>query len=813
MDGLLLLVAIIVLIFFLAFTRASIRTASGSIITLLAIFSMWGSISLIWLVPAWILFLFLTVLLNIPSIRKKLVSDHFYSLARKLVPSMSSTEKEALEAGSVWWDAELFSGYPDWKKLLSYPAPKISAEEQAFIDGPVEELCGMLDDWQITEELQDLPQEVWDFIKKNGFFGMIIPKKYSGLQFSAHAHSAVIMKLASRSVTAAVTVMVPNSLGPAELLLNYGSEDQKDYYLPRLASGEEVPCFALTGPEAGSDAASMPDSGVVCRGDYGDKKDVLGLRLNWDKRYITLAPLATVLGLAFKIYDPDHLVKDKKMAGITLALIPTNLPGITIGSRHYPLNSVFQVGPTWGKDVFIPMDHIIGGPKMAGGGWQMLMECLSVGRSVSLPALSTGSAKLAARVIGAYSRVRKQFKLPIGKFEGVEEKLARIAGNAYVIDAARTLTTTGVDLGEKPSVISAIAKYNLTERAREIINDAVDIQGGAAICMGPRNLLARIYQSLPISITVEGSNILTRNLIVFGQGAIRCHPYLVKEMGAVSDSNQERGKSDFDKALWGHMGLVISNAVRSFLMGVTGSRITTVPGSKFSKHYFRHLTRMSAAFALVADASSLLLGGALKKKERLSARLADIFSQLYLASAALKRFENQGNQQEDLPFLCWVCEDALHIMQTRFDEILRNFPDRFIARVLRFLVFPLGQTFSLPKDKLDHKMAGLILSPGPARDRLTEGIFLPKKNQKKKDEPLWKLEDALEKVINAEPIEKKIRDAERKGLLKAETSDKEIDEAVKVDVLTEKEAKLLRVASEARKEVIRVDDFPQKKRE
>jgi len=355
----------------------------------------------------------------------------------------------------------------------------------------------------------------------------------------------------------------------------------------------------------------------------------------------------------------------------------------------------------------------------------MLMECLSVGRSVSLPALSTGSAKLAARVIGAYSRVRRQFKLPIGKFEGVEERLARIAGNAYVIDAARTLTTTGVDLGEKPSVISAIAKYNLTERAREVINDAMDIQGGAAICMGPRNLLARIYQSLPISITVEGSNILTRNLIVFGQGAIRCHPYLVKEMGAVGDSNEERGKSDFDKAVWGHTGLVISNAVRSFLMGITGSRIANVPGSKFTKQYFRHLTRMSAAFALVADASSLLLGGALKKKERLSARLADIFSQLYLASAALKRFENEGSKEEDLPFLSWACEEALYISQTRLDEIMKNFPDPIISRLLRILVFPLGQPFSLPKDKLDHKVASLILYPGPARDSLTEGIFLP----------------------------------------------------------------------------------------
>lgn len=810
MDGLLLLLfPISVLILLLAFMRVSLRISTGSIAVLLIIFTVWGSISSAWLTFVWIIYLSSAAFLNIPFIRRKLASDNFYYVARKVVPSMSSTEKEALEAGSVWWDAELFNGKPDWDKLLNYPAPELSPEEQRFVDGPADELCRMLDDWQITDELQDLPQEVWDYIKQNGFFGMIIPKKYGGLGFSAYGHSSVIMKLASRSISAAVTVMVPNSLGPAELLLNYGTEKQKDHYLSRLASGEEVPCFALTGPEAGSDAASTPDIGVVGKGDYGGKKDVLGIQLNWDKRYITLAPLATVLGLAFKIYDPEQLLKGEKNIGITLALIPTDLPGITIGSRHYPLNSAFQVGPTWGKDVFVPLDNIIGGPAMAGNGWQMLMECLSVGRSVSLPALSTGSAKLAARLIGAYSRIRKQFKLPIGRFEGVEERLARIAGNTYLIDATRSLTATGVDLGEKPSVISAIAKYNLTERAREVINDTMDIQGGAGICMGPRNLTARIYQSLPISITVEGSNILTRSLIVFGQGAIRCHPYLVKEMGAVADSNEEHGKSSFDKALWGHTGFLVSNAVRSFLLGITGSRIAIAPGSKHTKSYFQHLTRMSSAFALVADVSLLLLGGALKKKERLSARLADIFSHLYLASAALKRFEDQGRPEEDLLLLRWVCEESLHIIQTRFDEILKNYPNYYVSRALRLLVFPLGQSFSRPKDRLDHKLAGLLLSPGAARDRLTDGIFLPKEEK----EPLWKLEDALVKVIKAEPIEKKVREAEKNGILKTEVLDtyKRIEEAFKVDVLNEEEAKLLRSAEEARKEVIRVDDFPPKK--
>lgn len=814
MDCFLLLFPVSLLLVLLIFTRTSLPVSTVSIAALLLFISMWGSISFSGLVLTWIMFLPMAVVLNVPSIRRKLLSDQFYHIAQKIIPSMSSTEREALEAGSVWWDAELFSGSPDWNKLINFPATKLNPDEQAFIDGPLEELCNMLDDWQITDKFQDLPPEVWDFIKQKGFFGMIIPKEYGGLEFSAHAHSTVIMKLASRSISAAVTIMVPNSLGPAELLLNYGTDKQKDYYLPRLAKAEEIPCFALTGPEAGSDAASTPDTGVVCRGDYGNKKDLLGLRLNWEKRYITLAPLSSLLGLAFKIHDPDHLLGDKINIGITLALIPTNLPGISIGTRHYPLNSAFQVGPTWGKDVFIPMEQLIGGPAMAGKGWQMLMECLSMGRSISLPALSAGSAKLASRVIGAYARIRKQFKLPIGRFEGVEEMLALIAGNSYLIAAARTLTTTGVDLGEKPSVISAIAKYNLTELTRKVINAAVDVQGGAAICMGPRNLLARIYQSLPISITVEGSNILTRNLIVFGQGAIRCHPYLVTEMEAVHDSNKERGKNKFDQALWGHMGLVLSNAVRSFLLGLLGSigpRITIFPGSKYTRPYFHHLTRMSAAFALVADASLLLLGGALKKKERLSARLADIFSNLYLASAALKRFEDQGRQEEDLPLLRWACEESLHNIQIGFDGILKNFPNSYISLVLRLLVFPLGQSFSKPNDRLDHKVADLILSAGPARDRLTNGIFLPKGDPKEDNEQLWKLEDALIKVIAAEPIEKTVREAVREGKLEAGISDKVMKEAVKLGILNEEEANLLRVAAEARTEVIRVDDFPQEK--
>jgi acyl-CoA dehydrogenase len=556
--------------------------------------TQWYAVSTTWLVADIIILLLVAASLNVPGFRRKLITGKLFSIFRKTMPTMSSTEEEALQAGTVWWDGELFSGNPDWKKLRSLPSPALTEREQAFINGPADELCRMLDDWQITEKLQDLPEEVWSFIKEKGFFGMIIPKKYGGLEFSTLAHSDVIMKLASRSVSAAVTVMVPNSLGPAELLLRYGTEKQKNHYLPRLASGEEIPCFALTGPQAGSDAASMPDTGVICRQDFNGQKDVLGILLNWDKRYITLGPIATVLGLAFKLYDPEHLLGNRENIGITLALIPTDTPGITIGSRHLPLDSAFLVGPNWGKDVFIPIEWIIGGPARAGEGWRMLMDCLAEGRSVSLPALSTGSGKLATRAVGGYSRIRKQFNMPIGRFEGVEEALARMGGYTYLIDSARLMTAMGVDLGEKPSVISAIAKYYLTEHSRKIINDAMDVQGGAAICLGPRNLLARIYQSTPIGITVEGANILTRSLIIFGQGAMRCHPFLLRELNAINNKDKKQGMMDFDKALIGHIGFIISNAVRSLLLGLTGSRIASVPGGPATKPYYRHLTRMSA---------------------------------------------------------------------------------------------------------------------------------------------------------------------------------------------------------------------------
>ncbi|MGD8937185.1 MAG: acyl-CoA dehydrogenase, partial [Thiogranum sp.] len=586
------------------------------------------------LTPVWLIFIPVAVVLCVPGVRRRLISTAAMRQFRRMMPAMSSTEREALEAGTTWWEADLFSGKPDWQKLLDYPRPALSAEEQAFVDGPVNELCGMIDDWKITEQLHDLPPPVWQFLKEHRFFGMIIPKAYGGLEFSAHGHSTVVMKIASRSITAAVTAMVPNSLGPAQLLLNYGTEEQKQYYLPRLASGEEIPCFALTGPDAGSDAAAMPDRGVVCRRTYAGEEQ-LGIRLNWEKRYITLGPVATVLGLAFKLYDPDHLLGEQEELGITLALIPTNTPGIDIGNRHFPLNQAFMNGPNRGRDVFIPLDRIIGGRARIGQGWRMLMECLADGRSISLPALSTGAGKLASRATGAYAAVRKQFKTPIGKFEGIAEVLGRIAGNAYVMDAARGLTTLAVDRGEKPSVASAIVKYHLTERMRDVIDDAMDVHGGRGICMGPRNYLARVYQAIPISITVEGANILTRSLIIFGQGALRCHPFLLKEMHAAQQGDVQA----FDRALFSHARALVGNLARAWFHGLTAARFARAPGEEAREaHFYRQLSRMAAVFAVTSEAALLTLGSTLKRRESLSARLGDALSHLYLASAALKRF-------------------------------------------------------------------------------------------------------------------------------------------------------------------------------
>jgi acyl-CoA dehydrogenase len=785
----------------LAYFRASLLVWTGGFAALLIIGMLHcGGFTGIW---AFALILFTTAALiaNVSIIRRAFIMRPLFLMFRRMFPSLSQTEREALEAGTVWWDSELFTGKPNWKKLLATPKPELTNDEQAFINGPVEELCGMLDDWKIVSSVHDLPPEVWQFIKEKGFFGMIIPKEYGGLGFSAIAHSQAIMKIASRSITASVTVMVPNSIGPAELLLRYGTEEQKKYYLPRLANGEEVPCLALTGPEAGSDAASMPDTGIVCRGVFRGQ-EVVGIKLNWEKRYITLGPVATLLGLAFRLRDPEHLLGTDDEPGITLALIPANTPGISIGRRHNPLGIPFQNGPNFGKDVFIPPEWIIGGASGIGQGWRMLMESLVAGRSVSLPALSCGCGKFVARAVGAYARIRRQFDLSIGRFEGVEEALARIAGNIYTVEAARVLTCGAVDSGEKPSVISAIAKYQSTERMRMVVNDGMDVFGGSGICLGPHNLIGRIYQAAPIGITVEGSNILTRSMIIFGQGVIRCHPYVLKEMQSAMNPDVKHALVDFDRLMRSHASFFLCNAARTLFLGITGGRLTKAP-HVLAPRYYRTATRLSAAFALTADVALLTLGGALKRRERISSRLADILSHLYLVSALLKRFKDRHCPVDELPLLQWGCEDSLHKIQDSFVELFDNLPFRPAAWLLRLIVFPLGRSFAGPNDKLDKRIAGILMEPSPIRDLLTAGIFIPTDAS----DPLVRLEDALTKVRQAEPVEQRLREAVKGARLKGRTSDALLEAGTRTGIINHAEADLVRLATTARKEVIQVDDF------
>jgi len=679
--------------------------------------------------------------------RKSLISAPVFRSFRKVMPPMSRTEKEAIDAGTTWWEGDLFRGKPDWEKLHNYPQPKLTEEEQAFIDGPVEEACRLANDFQITHEMADLPPELWAYLKEHRFFAMIIKKEYGGLEFSAYAQSRVLQKLSGVSGILAITVGVPNSLGPGELLQHYGTEEQKDHYLPRLARGQEIPCFALTSPEAGSDAGAIPDTGVVCMGEWQGQQ-VLGMRLTWNKRYITLAPIATVLGLAFKLSDPDHLLGDEEEPGITCALIPTHTPGVEIGKRHFPLNVPFQNGPTRGKDIFVPIDYIIGGPKMAGQGWRMLVECLSVGRGITLPSNSTGGLKSVAMATGAYAHIRRQFRISIGKMEGIEEPLARIAGNAYVMDAAASLVTYGIMLGEKPAVLSAIVKYHCTHRGQRAILDAMDIVGGKGIMLGNSNFVARAYQGAPIAITVEGANILTRSMIIFGQGAIRCHPYVLDEMTAA----QNNDVNAFDKLLFKHIGHVGSNKMRSLWLGLTNGLTSATPTNDSTKRYYQYMNRLSANLALLSDVSMAVLGGSLKRRERISARLGDILSQLYLASSVLKRYDDEGRNEADLPLVHWGVQDALYQAEQAIDDLLRNFPNAFVAGMLRVVIFPLGRRYDAPSDKLDHKLAKIMQIPSATRSRIGRGQYLTPSEFN----PAGLLEEALMDVMAAEPIHLRI---------------------------------------------------------
>lgn len=796
------IVLFILLLGFLAYQRASLIVSSVAFLIYLLLVSKFSHLGALGLTILWLVFLVPLVILNIPFIRRQLISAHALKLFKKVKPPMSATEKEALGVGTVGWEGELFSGRPNWKLMLDYPAPQLTAEELAFINGPVEELCRMLDNWSITQKYRALPPKVWQFLKDNRFFSFIIPKKYGGLHFSAYAHAVIISKLSGRSITAATVVGVPNSLGPAELLLEYGTEEQKNYYLPRLAKGEEIPCFALTSPEAGSDATAMTDYGIVAKGQF-EGKEVLGIRLFWNKRYITLAPVATLLGLAFKLYDPDRLLGGKEDLGITCALIPTHTPGVKIGRRHFPAFSAFPNGPTQGHGVFIPMDWIIGGQKNIGRGWMMLIERLSIGRAISLPSTVLGGSKVAAYTSGAYARIRKQFNLPIGYFEGVNEVLTRILAKAYMTQALRNFAVSAIDRGEAPAVPSAIAKFHATELGRIVINDAMDVHGGKGICLGPHNYLAQPYAETPVAITVEGANILTRNMIIFGQGAIRCHPYVLSEMLAAEETDTRKAVKAFDKALFGHIGFVISNKIRAFILGLTHAWVSCSPVKDKTRRCYQKIERYSAAFAFLADMAMATYGGQLKRKEKISARLGDILSYLYMACAVLKQFRDEGSPESDLPLIQWNCETLFHWIESRMDEILSNFPNRFMAILIRFVIFPLGRHAHQPSHHLGKKVADLILSPTETRDRVCKYAYLtPDENN-----PVGKINIVLQKVIAIEELDKKLYAAERAGKIKGKDTRELITAAEKVGIITKEESAKLLDAYEARLSVIAVDDF------
>ncbi len=756
---------------------------------------LWKGLLLLMLVVMW--------LFNIRPLRKALISRPFLKAYLRMLPTMSSTEREALEAGSVWWDGELFTGKPDWNKLLKTPAARLTPEEQAFLDGPAEQLCAMVEDFDVTHRRADLPPEAWEFIKQQRFWAMIIPKQYGGLEFGRYAQSSILTKLSSRSITLGVTVMVPNSLGPGELLVHYGTEEQKNHYLPRLARGEEIPCFGLTSPVAGSDAASITDTGVVCRGTY-QGRECIGIRLNFSKRYITLAPVATVIGLAFRLFDPERLIGQTEDIGITCALIPRDTPGIRIGRRHFPLNIPFQNGPIQGEDVFIPVESIIGGVAQAGRGWRMLVEQLTVGRCISLPANATGGAMVATWTTGAYARIRKQFGLAVGKFEGVEQVIARIMGTTYTMDAARSVTTGAIDAGEQPAVPSAILKMHLTEMSRALAADAMDIHGGKGVMLGPNNYLARGWQAAPIGITVEGANILTRNLIIFGQGAIRCHPFVLKEMQAARSPDGERSVDDFDRALFGHIGFTISNAVRSLVMAFTFARFESAPGEGTIRRYYQHIERFSASFAFATDVAMLSLGGYLKKKESLSARLGDVLSYLYLASMVLKHHHDNGSPKEDQPLVEWACRDMLYRAQEQLHGFLRNFPNRLLAGLMRTMIFPRGRTYFAPSDRLGAQVAQLAMEPCASRDRLCRHVF----RTAVAGNPLGALHEALQLALKAEPLDRKLRvEGVKTGRIRALDMPGQIAEGRGLGILTDEEAALLLDYDRRIMHIIHVDDF------
>ena len=788
--GLFILAVIIQLAMVLAIFLLSLSRVTGSIVALVtvlvtAFISPW---SLILGIPLALLCL----VLLIAPLRQSLITKPVYKALGGAMPSMSDTEREALDAGTSWWEKELFMGAPDWDTFAKYPYPELSEEEQSFIDNEVEVLCAMLDEWQIHHEDKELSPEAWRFIKANGFLGLIIPKEYGGLEFSSYAQSRVMSKIASRSPTAAVTCMVPNSLGPGELLMHYGTDEQKQRWLPGLAKGEEIPCFGLTGPEAGSDAGAIPDTGVVCYGMH-EGEQVLGLRMNFSKRWITLAPIATVVGLAFKMHDPEGLLGDPEKTdyGITCALVPASHEGVVTGPRHNPIGSPFMNGTVDGKDVFIPLDYIIGGVENAGRGWRMLMECLGVGRGISLPALSTSASEVTYLTVGAFAKVREQFKISVGKFEGVQDATSRMASNTYMLEAFRHLVTCGLNQGGTPSVMTAMAKYYATETMRMVVNDGMDVVGGRAVQMGPRNFLAIPYQAIPVSITVEGANILTRSLMIFGQGAMRCHPYLFDELQLLQSDDKEGALKQFDNLFFKHLGYTFNRGAKAFVAGyVGGSNHAPSFADGFTRPYYKDINRLSAGFALTADMSLGLLAGDLKRKEMLSGRLADIHSHLFICTAILQFYEYGSKSKAERLHAEVALKNSLYTIQEAFLSLFANFPNRMAASLVSFVTFPSGRIFAPVSDELKRQLGDTFMDDfeaNPFRDYLKTMVYY----NTEPDDVTGRMEHAYQTLLDVEPLWQKFKKAEHKDSFEGLTFEDHVVYASQNGDITEEEAEVL----------------------
>ena len=786
----------------LAYRSIALRESTISLGILLILYSIMGGPSGFYLVLLWVSF-GLLVSLNIPEIRRNYYSARILKLYRALLPKISKPEQEAIDSGSIWWDAELFTGNPNWEVLRSNPKPHLTSEEQAFLDGPVNKVCEMIDEWKVIHKDYDLPEEVYDFVKKEGFLSLIIPKKYGGLEFSPLGVASVMAKIGSRSPTLSSIAGVPNSLGPAELLMHYGTEKQREEYLPKLASGELIPCFALTGPYAGSDATSIPDTGVVSKGIF-EGEEIIGIKLNFNKRYITLAPIATLIGLAFKLSDPDHLIGETKDYGITCALLPSGLDGLETGRRHIPIGTPFMNGTIIGNDVFIPLDFIIGGIEQAGGGWKMLTDCLSAGRAISLPSGAMSGAKSAVAVTGPYARVREQFGMPIAEFEGILEPLGRIAGRAYIINSSLTTTAMAIGAGQKPSVISAIMKYHTTELARLIGIDAMDIHGGKAVMLGPKNYLSTAHEAAPIGITVEGANIMTRSLIIFGQGAFRCHPFVLKEIEAANLEDETEAIEQFDVHFFNHIGYSVTNAASAFVRGIT-DKFTDSPVMDETATYYRQINRFSAAFALLTDISMVVMGGSLKRKETISARLGDVLSSLYLASVSLKYYEDTGDKEAELPLVHWTQKTLIAEAQEKIHQTLSNFPNKFIGILIKLIIFPLGRNFCGPTIEETLTIGKLISRKTKTRENLINGIYL----QEEPTNHYAQMNKALELYESCHPIKSEMHTAKKKGLIKGNNFDDLLDSAVNESVISKEQAGLLKEYNLICDDIINVDDFSQ----